>query len=59
MEIMVEITSVFGVERVYPRCEKSELFAKIAGTKSLTEETINYIKALGYKIVVYQEKAEL
>jgi len=50
--ITVKITSVFGNRTVYPICDNARLFALLAGTKTLTETTINYIKKLGYTINV-------
>ena len=56
MEITVRITSVYGQKTVYPVCETAQIFADIAGTKTLKPTTINAIKALGYKIIVSQEE---
>ena len=56
MEITVRITSVYGAKTIYPVCETAEIFASIAGTKTLKATTINRIKALGYKIIVQQEE---
>jgi hypothetical protein len=51
-EIMVKITNNFGNEAIYPICDDARLFARIAGTKTLTRDTINLIKNLGYTINV-------
>jgi len=56
LTITVRVTSVYGARTVYPVCETAEIFANIAGTKTLKPTTINSIKALGYKIVVQQEE---
>lgn len=56
MTITVRITSVYGQKTVYPVCETAQIFAGIAGTKTLKSTTINSIKALGYKVVVQQEE---
>jgi hypothetical protein len=56
MEITVRITSVYGQKTVYPVCETAQIFADIAGTKTLKPTTINAIKSLGYKIIVAQEE---
>ena len=40
--------NVYGEDRIYPACEKSKVFARIAGRKTLTAETIALIKQLGY-----------
>ena len=59
MQITVKLKNVFGVERIYPICEKAKLFTKLAGSATLTAEKIKYIKELGYKVVVVQQKVEL
>lgn len=48
MEIVVHIKDVYGSTLVYPVCEKAKLFAKLAGTKTLTREALGHIAALGY-----------
>jgi hypothetical protein len=50
MKIQVLIKNVYGIEKAYPACKLSNLFANIAGTITLTESTIKDIKELGYKI---------
>ena len=52
MNITVKIKNNFGNEAIYPACEHSRLFAEIAGTKTLTRETIEKIKSLGYLVGV-------
>ena len=59
MEIKVTIKSVYGRRTIYPACEKSAIFAHIAGLKTLTDEMVKDIKALGYEITVVQEAATL
>ena len=54
MKITVEIKNVYGIEPVYPACKASELFAKIAGTRTLTRHALRDIQALGYSIEVKQ-----
>jgi hypothetical protein len=53
--ITVRITNVYGQKTVYPVCETAQIFADIAGTKTLKPTTINSIKALGYTINVQAE----
>ena len=48
--IEVEVKDVYGVLKYYPLCEKAQLFADIAGTKTLTLQAIKKIEALGYSI---------
>jgi hypothetical protein len=48
--IEVEVKDVYGVTKYYPICEKAQLFADIAGTKTLTVQVIKKIEALGFSI---------
>jgi len=59
MEITVKITKNYGVEAIYPVCQAAFLFARIAGTKTLTRETIAKVKALGYTVKVQQDQVTL
>ena len=52
MEIQVQVKNVYGTEKVYPACEKSQVFASIANSKTLTESTLKDIYKLGYEIKV-------
>jgi hypothetical protein len=52
MEIIVEIKNVYGVEQVYPVCNKAKLFASIAGTKTLTYKVLADVAVLGYKVTL-------
>ena len=55
MTIQVTIKNVYGNETIYPACEKSKLFARLAGHKTLTRADIETIKALGYTFEVIRE----
>jgi hypothetical protein len=50
MEIKVKIKDVYGVERIYPACKKSLLFAGLCGTKTLNKSDIEDIKSLGFAV---------
>ena len=52
MKIQVEIKDVYGAMKVYPVCQKAKLFAKIAGTKTLTEAVLKDVERLGYQLEV-------
>lgn len=52
LHIQVEIKNVYGEERIYPVCEQAKLFSELAGTKTLTRQSIATIKKLGYTIIV-------
>jgi len=55
MQIIIELKSIYGLQTYYPYCGKSKLFAKLAGTKTLTRHALNDIKALGYEIHIKTE----
>ena len=59
MEITVKIKPVYGTDKVYPVCDRAKLFASIADTVTLTSYTIDMIKALGYMIIVKQDRVTL
>lgn len=54
-EIMVRIKNVYGVEKVYPVCEKAKLFSDIAGTTTLRPSDLKAIQELGYRVVIEQK----
>lgn len=59
-EILVKFVNVYGEDKVYPVDEPARNFARIAGTKTLTEYTISLIKSLGYTVnVQHQHTATL
>jgi hypothetical protein len=50
MKIQIEMKEVYGETKVYPMCEKAKLFARIAGTKTLTRPVLEDIERLGYQL---------
>ena len=50
MKIQIEMKEVYGETKVYPVCEKAKLFARIAGTKTLTRPVLEDIARLGYQV---------
>ncbi len=56
MNIKVRIQNVYGVGTVYPVCDKAQMFADIARTKTLTMPVVALIKRLGYEIEIVTEK---
>lgn len=48
LTITVQQRDVYGNRTYYPVCERSKLFAEIAGTKTLTMRTLLLIGRLGY-----------
>ena len=55
MNLTVKIKNVYGVERVYPVCDKAQLFARISGKKTLLPVDIELIKKLGYNLTTESE----
>lgn len=48
--IEVIIEPKYGKWVYYPACDNARAFAAIAGTKTLTDDTLAQIKKLGYEI---------
>lgn len=51
MSITIQTRTNYGTEAHYPICDKAQSFAQIAGTKTLTVQTLKLIQMLGYEIV--------
>jgi len=56
LSITVTQAFVYGKKQVYPRCDKSKIFAQIAGTSTLTKQIVLRIKELGYKVLVVDKE---
>ena len=54
MKITIEQKNLYGSEVHYPACHDSRIFAKIAGTKTLTLDALREIEELGYEIELKQ-----
>ena len=48
--IQIEVRNVYGENKVYPICTTAKTFARIAGTTTLTVDTMNCIISLGYAV---------
>lgn len=59
MQITIRVRSIYGIETIYPACHAAQLFAKIAGTKTLTPHALRDIAALGYQINVEHEQPRI
>jgi len=60
MKITINIREVYGVAKAYPVCDKAKLFARIAGTTTLTSQTLALVAKLGYEVeLVNNLKLEL
>jgi hypothetical protein len=56
MELIVEKKNVFGVERIYPKCNKSKILTALTGQKTLLDCDIKLIKQLGYILTTKSEE---
>lgn len=54
MKITIRIDKNYGIETAYPACERAKIFARIAGTKTLTTHALRDIAALGIEIEIEQ-----
>ena len=54
--VTVEVRDVYGQAKIYPVCGEAQIFAAIAGTKTLLPEDIKRIQMLGYEVKVKQPK---
>ena len=59
MKIIVRIKDQYGQQVVIPVCADAQSFAAIAGTRTLTSQTIRHIKLLGYTVTVQKEEVTL
>ena len=59
MNITVLAKDIYGQRKFYPKCDKSKVFASIAGTTTLTEPTLRKIMELGYEVIVKQQPIEI
>lgn len=57
--IIVEVRDVYGQSKIYPVCGEAQIFAEIAGTKTLLPKTIQLVKMLGYEVKVKQREIEI
>lgn len=49
--LLIEVREVYGVAKAYPLNRAAELFAEIAGTKTIGRRTLEKAEALGFEIV--------
>lgn len=56
MHIIVKMDRIYGIKTIYPVCKTAVLFSRIAGTKTLTANTLQHIEAMGYSVVLGHEE---
>tara|TARA_R100001480_G_C4672884_1_gene173773 strand:- start:156 stop:350 length:195 start_codon:yes stop_codon:yes gene_type:complete len=47
-DIFVKVKSVYGVDRVYPACDVSELLAQLVGNKTFSREHVRILREIGF-----------
>ena len=56
MQIKVSIKTVYGVERIYPKCKISQTFLALMRKRTFDREEIQEIKTMGYSVEVVTEQ---
>jgi hypothetical protein len=59
MEIKVTVTNNYGREAVYPACAITDKFCAMLGQKTLTRQNIEFIRDMGFTVVVVNEQPQL
>lgn len=59
MTITIEIRDIYGIRTIYPACDTARLFARLAGTKTITRHALETIRALGYTVEVKQPEVTI
>jgi len=54
--LIVEKKNVYGVDRIYPVCNKAKILTALTGNKTLLDVDIKLIKQLGYTLTTKQEE---
>lgn len=54
MQLIVEVKSIYGVERIYAVCNNAKLITKLKQSKTLNKEDISILRELGYTIETKQ-----
>ena len=54
--LIVEKKNVYGVERVYPVCNKAKILTALTLNKTLLDVDIKLIKQLGYTLTTKREE---
>lgn len=50
LNLVVEVRSVYGTEKIYPVNDKAKLLASLAGTKTLSVANLELAKKLGFTV---------
>ena len=56
MQLIVTKKNVYGVDRVYPVCNKAKILTALTGQKTLLDVDIKLIKQLGYTLTTKPEE---
>jgi hypothetical protein len=59
MKIEIEVRDIYGIRTIYPACDTAKLFARLAGTKTITRHALDTIRALGYTVEIKQPEVTI
>lgn len=59
MVVQLKVKQNYGSQALYPHNDAAHLFARIAGTKTLTIDVVKSIMALGYEVVYVHTEVQL
>jgi hypothetical protein len=58
MQVEIIVRSNYGTPQIYPANDAGRIFAQIAGTRTLTLNTLAKAKELGYSIVQVEDPTQ-
>lgn len=53
-QLIIQPKQQYGQEVLIPICETASLLCQVAGTKTMTRQTLKLVKELGYEIKIHQ-----
>ena len=51
MTITITVKRVYGTDKIYPACSKSETFARLTKTKTLSLSDLKAVTSLGFEVL--------
>ena len=57
--IKIEIKQAYGRRLVYPKCDTSRKLARLAATKTFTDDHLKILRDLGYSFEIQAPKFDL
>lgn len=50
--LVVQIKTVYGEDKIYPLSHEADLFCQMLNQKTLTKQNIEYLKLIGFTVMV-------